>query len=64
MQQSNHHLSNSAAKRNDLKDNFFDSMDEVTMQRELKIKTELKQEKIRIKQFKENLKKQQLEQQE
>ena len=39
-------------------------MDEVTMQRELKIKTELKQEKIRIKQFKDNLKKQQLEQQE
>ena len=33
-------------------------MDQVTMQRELKIKTDLKQEKIRINLFKENLKKQ------
>ena len=44
------------SNRNDLKDDFFDSMDEVTFQREFKIKSEMKQDKARIKNLKESLK--------
>ena len=44
------------SNRNDLKDDFFDSMDEVTFQREFKIKSEMKQDKVRIKNLKDSLK--------
>lgn len=50
--------------KNDLKEDFFDTMDQVTSQREHKIKIDLRQERIRIKQFMEGLKKKEQEQQE
>ena len=50
-----HSISLKSGPMKDIKDDFLDSMGQVTMQRELKIKTDLKQEKIRIKKFKENL---------